>query len=289
MNNPSQQHTPVWFVTGASNGIGFELVSQLLKQGYRVAATTRDVDRLRQRLGPAAESANLLPLAVDLVSESSVGEAIQAALKRFGRIDVVVNNAAYTQFGSLEEVTDEEARDVFNINVFGTLNVIRQVMPQLRKQQSGHVINLSSISGISGTVPGMGIYGATKFAVEGLSEGLAAEATPFGIKVTIVEPGPYRTDNYKAGSMRLSQNRLDEYVNSRQVEAYSFQLAANSPGDPAKAATALIQIAKEANPPLHFVLGQLAYDLTNNKIKALQHDMAPWKELSFATEFMQPV
>lgn len=289
MNNSSQQQTPVWFITGASNGIGFELVSHLLKQGTRVTATTRDVARLRQRLGADVDSATFLPLAVNLASESSVCEAIQATVSQFGRIDVVVNNAAFVQMGGLEEVTDEEARDVFNINVFGMLNVIRQVMPYLRNQQSGHFLNFSSLAGLTGTVPGMGVYSATKFAVEGLSEALSAEAAPFGIKVTVIEPAAYRTGFHKSGSIKLSQTKLESYVAVRQTEAYLIESADDNPGDPVKAASALIQLVGNKNPPLHLVLGQFAYSLTNSKIKALQDDMATWKELSFSTEFPESV
>ena len=284
MSNQLQQ-TPVWFVTGASNGIGFELVSHLLKQGFRVTATTRDVDRLCQRLGADANSAAFLPIAVDLTSENSVCEAIQTTVNQFGRIDVVVNNAAFVQMGSLEEVTDGEARDVFDVNVFGMLNVIRQAMPYLRKQQSGHFLNFSSLAGLTGAVPGAGVYSATKFAVEGLSEALSVEAAPFGIKVTIIEPAAYRTGFHKSGSVKLSQIKLEQYGAARQTEAYLLESAGDNPGDPAKAANALIQIVGHANPPLHLVLGQFAYTLTYSKMKALQDDMATWKELSFSTEF----
>lgn len=294
MNNPSQQQTPVWFVTGASNGIGLELVSQLLKQGHRVAATSRDADRLRRKFG--TESTDFLPLTVHLASEASVGEAIKTTVEQFSRIDVVVNIVGFRLVGSLEAVTDEEARTSFDINVFGMLNVIRQVMPHLRQQRSGHIVNFSSVSGITGTTyPGWGVYCATKFAVEGLSEALAAEVAPFGIKVTIVEPGGFHTNFVKSDSLEMARNSIEDYALVRQWESLLSQLKVRDlpegelPNDPAKAAAILIQITGEANPPLHLLLGQDAYDMAKGKIKALQDDMESWKDLSLSTGFPQPV
>lgn len=288
MNNESQGQPQVWFITGASKGFGLELVNQLLQQGHQVAATSRDVDQLRQAVG--TESTDFLPMAVDLATESSVGEAIQATLNQFGRIDVVVNNAGYGQLGSLEELTDEEARTNFDVNVFGTLNVIRQVMPQLRKQQSGHILNLSSIAGITGNFPGWGIYCATKFAVEGLSESLAAEVAPFGIKVTLVEPGYFRTEFLSSGSLRVADSQMDEYALVRESEAlHQSHIKGNQPGDPVKAAAAMIQIATEPNPPLHLLLGQDAYDMAHQKMKTLQDELAQWKTLTVSTGFSEPV
>ena len=277
----------VWFITGASKGFGLELVTQLLAQGHRVAATSRNIAELRRTAN--TESVDFLPLEVDLATESSVSAAIQATIGQFGRIDVVANNAGYGQLGSLEELTDEEARANFEINVFGTLNVIRQVMPQLRKQQSGHILNFSSIAGILGTFPGWGIYCATKFAVEGLSESLSAEVAPFGIKVTVVEPGYFRTEFLSSDSLRIPEGKMDEYALVRESEAmHQQQIKGNQPGDPAKAVAAIIRVAADANPPLHLLLGQDAYDMTNVKIKALQDDMAQWKDLTVSTGFAEP-
>ncbi|WP_262708647.1 SDR family NAD(P)-dependent oxidoreductase [Spirosoma sordidisoli] len=193
-------------------------------------------------------------------------------MEQFGRIDVVLNNAGYGQLSSLEELTDDEARANFEGNVFGTLNVIRQVMPHLRQQQTGHILNLSSIAGITSSFPGWGIYCATKFAVEGLSESLAAEVAPFGINVTIVEPGYFRTEFLSSGSMRIPAGSMQEYALVRQSEAaHQKQIRGNLPRDPVKAAAAMIQIAKEPNPPLHLLLGQDAYD------------MAQWEALTVST------
>ena len=274
----------VWFITGASKGFGLEMVGQLLQQGHQVAATSRDGAELRRAAN--TESADFLPLEVDLTTESNVQAAIAATVAQFGRLDVVVNNAGYGQLGSLEELTNDEARANFEVNVFGTLNVVRQALPQLRRQQSGHILNFSSIAGITGTFPGWGVYCATKFAVEGLSESLAAEVAPFGIKVTLIEPGYFRTDFLSTDSLRVAGAPVAAYALVRESEAaHQQQIKGNQPGDPQKAVAAILQVVAAPNPPLHLLLGQDAYDLTTMKIKVLQDDMAQWKDLSVATAF----
>jgi NAD(P)-dependent dehydrogenase (short-subunit alcohol dehydrogenase family) len=280
----TQALTPqVWFITGASKGFGLELVKQLLAQGHQVAATSRNAQELRTAVG--SDSPNFLPLAVELTAEARVGEALAATVRQFGRLDVVVNNAGYGQLGSLEEVTDAEARANFEVNVFGTLNVIRHAMPQLRQQQRGHIVNFSSIAGIQGGFPGWGVYCATKFAVEGLSEALAAEVAPFGVKVTVVAPGYFRTNFLQAGSLKLATAKLPAYQVVRDNEAYHDQIreAHSQLGDPAKGAAALIQIAAESDPPVHLLLGADAYRLAEAKIKSLQAEMATWQALAHAT------
>ena len=274
----------VWFITGASKGFGREMTAQLLQAGHRVAATSRTLAGLQRAIGETGN--NFLPLEVDLASESSINEAINATLDRFGRIDVVVNNAGYGQLGSLEELSATEARQNFDVNVFGTLNVIRQVMPQLRKQGSGHIVNFSSIAGINGGFPGWGIYCATKFAVEGLSESLAAEVKPFGIKVTVVEPGYFRTDFLSGDSLNLPNDPLEVYTEVREGEAlHTDQIRGNQPGDPVKAVAAVIDMVASENPPLHLLLGTDAYAMTEQKIAALQQDMEAWKSVSLSTDF----
>ncbi|UOQ69064.1 SDR family NAD(P)-dependent oxidoreductase [Hymenobacter volaticus] len=277
------KNSQVWFITGASKGFGLELVKQLLAQGHQVAATSRQVPELRQAVGTA--TAHFLPLAVELNAEASVGAALAATVQQFGRLDVVVNNAGYGQLGSLEEVSDAEARANFEVNVFGTLNVIRQAMPYLRQQQRGHLINFSSIAGILGSFPGWGVYCATKFAVEGLSEALAAEVAPFGVNVTVVAPGYFRTNFLQSGSLQLAADKLPDYQLVRDNEAYHEQIrqAHSQLGDPAKGAAALIRLAAAPNPPVHLLLGADAYGMADVKIKHLQDDMAHWKDLSLAT------
>jgi NAD(P)-dependent dehydrogenase (short-subunit alcohol dehydrogenase family) len=273
----------VWFITGASKGLGLSLVKQLLAGGHKVAATSRRLDDLSRAVGLAND---FLPLAVDLTTESSVAQAIARTIDQFGRIDVVVNNAGYGQLGSLEELSDAEARTNFDVNVFGPLNVIRHVMPQLRSQQSGYIINLSSIGGFVGNFPGFGVYCATKFAVEGFSEALAAEAKAFGIHVTIVSPGYFRTEFLTSGSLGTPANPIDAYQSVRESQqAHQEQINGNQPGDPEKAVAILIRLADEPNPPMHLFLGQDAFDTATDKITTLQQEMTTWKDVTVSTNF----
>jgi NAD(P)-dependent dehydrogenase (short-subunit alcohol dehydrogenase family) len=274
----------VWYITGASKGLGLSLVKQLLAAGNKVAATSRSLADLEKAVG--AGDPNFLPLAVDLKDESSVQNSVNATLAAFGQIDVVVNNAGYGLIGSLEELTDQESRDNFEINVFGMLNVIRNVMPQLRAQKSGHIINISSIGGFSGAFPGFGIYCATKFAVVGLSESLSAEVKNFGIHVTVVQPGYFRTSFLSAGSIGVPQNQIADYAEVRDSQqTHQASIDGNQPGDPEKAVAAMIEITNAENPPLHFFLGKDAYQLADKKILSVQNDMDKWESLATATGF----
>ena len=276
----------VWYITGASKGLGLSLVKQLLSAGHKVAATSRSLADLENAVG--TDKANFLPLAVDLKDEASVNSSGNAAVSAFGQVDVVVNNAGYGLIGSLEELSDKESRDNFEINVFGMLNVIRNVMPQLRKQRSGHIINISSIGGFSGAFPGFGIYCATKFAVVGLSESLSAEAKTFGIKVTVVQPGYFRTNFLSAGSIAVPANQIDDYAEVRESQqAHEVSIDGNQPGDPEKAVAAMIEVANAENPPLHLFLGQDAYQMADLKILSVQNDMDKWEGLATATGFDQ--
>ncbi|MGM9476048.1 SDR family oxidoreductase [Pedobacter sp. GSP4] len=273
----------VWFVTGASKGLGLTLVQKLINQGYLVAATSRNLSDLSKAVG---EYENFLPLAVDLINESSVEAAISQTISKFGQIDVVVNNAGYGMLGALEELSDKESRENFDVNVFGSLNVIRKALPQLRKQQSGHIFNISSIGGFSGNFPGFGIYCATKFAVAGFTESLAAEVKPLGIKATVVEPGYFRTAFLSAGSLAVPEKPIDAYKEVRDSQsAHQNDINNQQPGDPAKAADVMIEAANSENPPLHLFLGADAYHVAEAKIADVQRDMANWKFLATATNF----
>jgi NAD(P)-dependent dehydrogenase (short-subunit alcohol dehydrogenase family) len=279
---PSNKKT--WFVTGASKGLGLLLVQQLLAQGYAVAATSRNADDLRRAVGP--QSNNFLPLQMNLADEASVGQAIQSTVAAFGRLDVVVNNAGYGLLGSLEELTDAETRQNFDVNVFGLLNVLRQATPQLRAQQGGLVFNLSSIGGFTGGFPGFGVYCATKFAVTGLTESYAAEVARFGIKATVVLPGYFRTEFLSAGSMGTPQHPIAAYQDVRDTQAaHQEQINGQQPGDPAKAVALLIEVSKAAEPPLHLFLGTDAYQLAEQQIAAVQQDMRQWQPQATATDF----
>lgn len=274
----------VWFVTGASKGLGLILVQKLLAEGYRVAATSRDINSLIKEVSETSDQ--FLPLEMDLITESSVQDAVAKTISHFKTIDVVVNNAGYGQIGTLEELSDEEARRNFDVNVFGLLNVIRNTMPHFRVKRSGHFFNISSIGGYHGGFPGWGIYCSTKFAVSGLTEGLKAEAKAFGVNVTLVYPGYFRTGFLSADSMGLPKNPIADYEEARQsVLAHQNEINGNQPGDPEKAVKALIQISKEQNPPLHLFLGEDAYNMANAKIEEVEADLEAWKAMTIATAF----
>ncbi|MCE3115208.1 SDR family oxidoreductase [Enterobacter sp. ASE] len=272
-----------WFVTGASSGLGLSLVKQLLAEGQNVVATTRNKKGLEKVIGDVS---HFLPLEMNLSDESSVNSALNDALSRFGAIDVVVNNAGFGQTGTLEELDDEEVRKCFDVNVFGMLNVIRHVMPHLRNQKSGHIINISSMAGIQGRIPGWGVYCAAKFAVAGLSEALYEEVKPFGIKVTLVYPGHMRTGFLSKGSLMLPSNPVSDYVLIRKNEEEATeQMNGMQIGDPEKAATKLIKITHIEKPPLHYFLGEDVYDAARKKIQSLGDALDTWKEDSLSIGF----
>ncbi len=274
----------VWFVTGASKGLGLSLVKKLLEQGYQVAATSRKVDDLNNAVG--IRNGNFLPLAVDIVSETSVEKAIAETISHFGRLDVVVNNAGYGQLGGLEELSAEEVRNNFDVNVFGLVHVVRKAMPHLRQQRSGHIFNISSVAGITGGFPGWGIYCATKFAVSGLTEALAKEAQEFGIDVTVVEPGYFRTNFLSAGSLATPANPIDAYKSVRASQSLHQNIIdGNQDGDPDKAAEALIAVAEEDHAPVHLLLGADAYAMAEQKIEDLKREMEQWKSITVSTGF----
>ena len=277
------ENKKVWFVTGASKGLGLILVKKLLENGNQVAATSRNLNDLTEAVGT---NDDFLPLSVNLTSEESVEKAIGQTISKYGKIDVVVNNAGYGLLGALEELSDEESRENFNVNVFGSLNVIRKALPQLRKQQSGHIFNISSIGGFSGNYPGFGIYCATKFAVAGFSESLAAEVKPFGIKVTVVEPGYFRTNFLSSGSLAVPTKVIDAYKEVRQSQdAHQNQINNQQPGDPEKGMDVLIKVANSENAPMHLFLGADAYEVANAKIEAIRIDMSNWEALATKTHF----
>lgn len=279
------ENQQVWFVTGASKGLGLVLVQQLLKAGHQVAATSRTKQDLIKATG-SEQSENFLPLEVTLTDEQSVKNAISATIAQFTKIDVVVNNAGYGQVGSLEELSDAEARRNFDVNVFGSLNVIRYVMPHLRAQQSGKIFNIASVGGFFGNFPGWGIYCATKFAVAGFTESLAAEAKSFGISATVVYPGYFRTNFLSKESLTVPANPISEYKEVRAgQQAHENEINGNQAGDPEKGAEVLIRIAAENIVPVNLFLGQDAYNMADLKIQTIQTDLESWKKLATSTNF----
>jgi len=276
----------IWFVTGASKGLGLTLVQQLLTAGYAVAATSRNVEELKRAV--PLNTNQFLPLQMDLGNEASVRQALETTINTLGGLDVVVNNAGYGQLGALEELSDQEARNNFEVNVFGMLNVIRHATSHLRQQGAGHVFNISSIGGFTGAFPGWGVYCATKFAVAGLTESYAAEVKPFGINATVVYPGYFRTEFLSAGSMGKPQAAIEAYQSVRDSQAmHEQQINGNQPGDPQKAAALLIQVSEAENPPVHLFLGEDAYQTAEQKIATVQHEMQQWQEPATATGFVE--
>ncbi len=272
-----------WLITGASQGLGLSLTKQLLEQGHQVAAISRSEAALRKAVG--FTNGHFLPLQAAVTDEAAVGRAIDAAIKQFGNIDVVVNNAGYGLGGSIEELTDKETRANFDVNVFGTLNVIRKVMPYLRAQRSGHIFNISSIGGYASYAGAFSIYAATKFAVFGFSEALATDVKPFGIKVTIVAPGAFRTNFLSPESLTLPQHPLEAYQTVRDTHKQYQQWDQNQPGDPEKASAAIIRMADEKEPALYFFLGKDAFQRATKKNEEVVRDLARWEEVTVSTDF----
>ncbi|NUY82644.1 SDR family NAD(P)-dependent oxidoreductase [Flavobacterium sp. MAH-1] len=273
----------VWFITGASKGFGLELVRQLLAKNENVAATSRNKKELAELVG---EHNNFLPLQVTLNDESDVKKAIDATIEKFGSLDVIINNAGYGLFGSIEELSDAEARQNFEVNVFGSLNVIRQGLPQMRKQRSGHIFNISSIGGYLGDFPGFGIYCATKFAVVGFTESLAMEVRDFNIKATAVMPGYFRTSFLTSGSIATPTNEIADYQSTRDSQDFHLnQMNMNQNGDPVKGAKAIIDTVYAENAPVHLFLGSDAYKLAKDKAKSVIDELESWKGVTVSTDF----
>ena len=279
----SQSNTHrVWFITGTSQGFGRELVRAALQRRDSVIATSRQPQAVAAAFSKASD--RLLALPMDLRDRAQIASVVERAIARFGCIDVLVNNAGYGVTGAVEEASEKEITAVYDTNVFGLLRVTRAILPHMRKQRTGHIVNLSSIGGLTG-LPGWGIYNSTKFAVEGLSEALAAELAPLGIGVIIVEPGPFRTD-FLGGSLVKAANTLPDYeATAGKTRAGTVERNGKQQGDPALAADAIVQAVTSPEPPLHLLLGRWAYDRFNQKLDALRHEMEAWREIGLGTDF----
>lgn len=272
----------VWFVTGASKGLGLTLVKKLLENNYRVAATSRTIGALIQKIGQPSDV--FLPLEMNLTDNENVKRAIESCVHHFGGIDVVVNNAGFGLIGTLEELSEAEVKANFDVNVFGSLNVIRHAAPFLRQQRSGYIVNIASIGGYSGGYPGFGIYCSSKFAVAGFSEGLAAEMMDFGVHVSVVYPGYFRTDFLSNGSIQTAARPIAAYVSARKIEhAHLHEIDGQQPNDPERAAEILINISELPHPPVHLFLGKDAYEVASHKIELIQNTMAEYAQIATST------
>jgi len=272
----------VWYITGASKGLGLALVKKLLVAGYKVAATSRNKQQLIDAVNVTSD--NFLPLEVDLANDESVKESLEITFKTFKNIDVVLNNAGYGIGGSIEELTDAETRASFDVNVFGTLNVIRNVMPYLRDQKSGHIINISSIAGFAAGT-GWSIYAATKFAVVGLSEVLAEDVKEFGVKVTVVMPGAFRTEFLTADSLIYAANPTGVYEAITASHERYAGMNGTQAGDPEKAADVFITLTEMENPPLRLFMGSDAKERATKKIEILTAEVKALAGLSGSTDY----
>lgn len=272
----------VWFITGAARGIGARITEAALTQGDAVVATSRDASTLEQRFGARP---GLLAVALDVTSEAQSAAAVAAALARFGRIDVLVNNAGYGLLGAVEEASADEVRRLYETNVFGLLNVTRAVLPAMRARRSGHVINISSVGGYRSGA-GFGVYCSTKFAVEGLTEALHAELAPLGIHATVVEPGYFRTEFLEQSSLVVSPRIVDDYAStSGQVRDAAKRISLNQPGDPQRLAQAMLALVESATPPLRLPLGTDTLQAIRDKNVFVERETTAWERLSASTDF----
>jgi len=272
----------IWFITGCSTGFGRELAEQVLACGERVVLTARKPEQVQDIADKYPETA--LALALDVTSEQAIRKAVADAEARFGRVDVLVNNAGYGYFSAIEEGEDEEIRRQFETNVFGLISLTRHLLPSMRERRSGHVVNVSSIGGLV-AFPATGYYHATKWAVEGFSESLSKEVGPLGIKVIIVEPGRFRTD-WAGRSVIESKTVIDDYdatAGERRRQAKSY--TGTQPGDPARGAAAIIQAVDAENPPLRLPLGSDAYKFLSDRLDELRANFEAVKDISTSTDF----
>ncbi|HIK17396.1 MAG TPA: SDR family NAD(P)-dependent oxidoreductase [Leptolyngbyaceae cyanobacterium M33_DOE_097] len=272
----------VWFITGASRGFGLEIARAALAAGDQVVATVRS--NPAQLAVTLDNHPNLSVVQMDVVQEDQVQTAVQQSIARFGRVDVLVNNAGYGMVTAIEEATDAEVRRQYDTNVFGLLNVTRAVLPYLRQQKSGHIINISSLFGYD-TVPGWGLYGSTKFAVEGISKGLAVELAPLGIHVTAVAPGLFSTDFLSTDSYVAAKTIIDDYQETvSQMRSGADALHGNQPGDPKKFAQVILQVANTDRPPLHLPVGKDAVAMYQNNVAKMAQDIEAWLPVATSTD-----
>jgi NAD(P)-dependent dehydrogenase (short-subunit alcohol dehydrogenase family) len=272
----------VWFITGASTGFGRLLAEEVLKAGGRVIATARKVTQIQDLVQKYPETARAFEL--DVTKPQQIEAVAKDATAAFGQVDVLVNNAGYGFAGGIEEADEQEFLPVFETDVLGLIRVTRAFLPQFRKQRSGNIINVSSMAGLAGTA-GWGYYNASKFAVEGFSEALAQEMAPLGVKVTIVEPGPFRTD-FLGRSGVVAKRIIPDYLETvGKTRAYFYENAGKQRGDPMKAVQAMMDVVESANPPLHLILGAQAYNRFKGKLEKWREEMAAYESVTLGADF----
>ena len=270
MADSTSSSSRVWFITGSSTGFGRLLAQELLRRGNRVIATARDIAKVE-----------------DLVHQynpAQIESVAQQAIAAFGHVDILVNNAGYGLNGAIEEVSEEEFEPMFQTNIYGLIRTTRAFLPHFRQRRTGHIFNLSSVSGLIGGA-GWGFYNATKFAVEGFSEALAGEMKPLGVHVTVIEPGPFRTD-FLGRSGKLAAKEFPEYKDTAgKARDYLKTQAGKQPGDPQKAVEAIIAVADSPAPPLHLILGKIALIRFRDKLALWQKEIAAWEPVTVGSDF----
>ncbi len=278
----SQTDTPVWFITGCSTGFGRELARLVLDRGWRAVVTARNASQVADLV--QGHEGDAIALQLDVTDAAQVAAAAKAAQDRFGQVDVLVNNAGYGYLAAIEEGEDAEVRAMFEANFFGLVAMTRAVLPGMRARRSGHIVNISSIGGLA-SFPATGYYHATKYAVEGLSESLAQEVAPLGIKVLVVEPGPFRT-NWAGPSIKQSATRIEDYAATAGARRLQTEARnGKQPGDPVRAAEAIIAAVQADHPPLRLVLGKPALDIARGKLAALKQDFDTWEATTLGADF----
>jgi NAD(P)-dependent dehydrogenase (short-subunit alcohol dehydrogenase family) len=274
--------TKTWFITGVSTGFGKELAEYCLSKGDKVAATFRKQEQADEFTQKAGENGR--GFVCDVVHEQQVKQAVESAIQHFGQLDVIVNNAGYGSLGSIEEIDDAEVQRQFDVNVFGPLRVLRAVLPHLRERKSGHVLNITSIGGLK-TFPGVGVYNASKFALEAIGESLAQQVAPLGIKVTNIEPSGFRTE-WAGGSATYADTNIEDYrstvgENLKGIQSYSGK----QPGDPQRAAKIMFDVVRQENPPLHLPLGKAAVKGAREKFTGLVKELEAVADLGDSADF----
>lgn len=278
----ADQGKPVWLITGCSTGFGREIAREVLDRGWRAVVTARDPSKVEDLV--AGHPGSALALALDVTNPAQVRASVKAAEERFGGIDVLVNNAGYGYLSAVEEGEDTEIRDMFEVNFFGLADVIRTVLPGMRRVRRGHIVNITSVGGLIGN-PGSAYYAASKFAVEGLSEALGKEVAPLGIKVMAVEPGPFRTD-WAGRSLKQTSQPIKDYEQTsgarrKQIAGYSGQ----QPGDPERAARAIVDAVLSPTAPSHLVLGRQGLGAVRQKLDTLRSEIEAWETTTLGADY----
>lgn len=272
----------VWLITGSSRGLGRAISEVALKKGYKVVATARRLESIGDLVEQNPE--NSCAVRLDVTNQAEIKAAVDAAIARFGRIDVLVNNAGYGLLGAVEEPSEEQIRSQFETNLFGAVKMMRAVLPKMRIRRSGHIVNISSVLGFVSRASA-GYYSATKFALEALSESLAEETAGLGIRVTIVEPGPFRTD-FAGRSLQLPAGLLPEvYPTTRAIINYMSEVNGRQEGDPYKAADVIIRAVESDSPPLRLPLGATAFARIEEKLSSVRSGTEPWRDAAVKTDF----